>query len=109
MNVFIEQGINWIITIQSLAAWLELPMRFFSSLGNENFFLLVLPLIYWSLDAELGLRIALLLGTSNYVNSVVKLLCAAPRPHWVNAQVKPLLAEASFGSPSGHAQNAAAL
>ena len=105
MDVFIQNGIDWIIAIQSLGSWLEYPMKFFTFLGNENFFFLVLPLMYWSVDAGLGLRIALILVTGDYLNSIVKYLFAAPRPYWVSAQVKPFAIEHSFGIPSGHAQN----
>ena len=108
MDTLIENGIEWIVVIQSLGSWLELPMIFFTALGNENFFFLVLPLVYWSVDTGLGLRIAFILAASNYLNTVIKLLFAAPRPYWVSAQVKPFLHEDSFGIPSGHAQNSAA-
>jgi membrane-associated phospholipid phosphatase len=108
MDSFIENGIDWVIAIQSLGSWLELPMIFFTALGNENFFFLVLPLLYWSVDTGLGLRIAFILATSNFLNSMVKLLFAAPRPFWLSAQVEPFLHENSFGIPSGHAQNSAA-
>ncbi|HEY3474223.1 MAG TPA: phosphatase PAP2 family protein [Anaerolineales bacterium] len=109
MDTLIENGIDWIVAIQSLGGWLELPMEFFTFLGQENFFFLVLPLIYWSVDAGLGLRVALILATSNYLNAIVKVLFASPRPFWVSAGVEPLSAESTFGTPSGHAQNAAAL
>jgi len=47
MQIFIESGIAFIIAIQStMGDWLIAPMRFFSYLGNEEFFLLILPLIY---------------------------------------------------------------
>ena len=108
MDSLIENGIDWIVAIQSLGSWLELPMIFFTALGNENFFFLVLPLLYWSVDTGLGLRIAFILAASNYLNSIVKLLFAMPRPYWISAQIKPFLHENSFGIPSGHAQNAAA-
>ncbi|HEX5807386.1 MAG TPA: phosphatase PAP2 family protein, partial [Anaerolineales bacterium] len=101
--------VNWIIAAQSLGAWLELPMRFFTFLGSENFFFLVLPLLYWSVDAQLGLRVAAVLVTSNALNSVFKLVFSSPRPYWVSAEVHPLSVETSFGVPSGHAQNAVAL
>ncbi|HLO31821.1 MAG TPA: phosphatase PAP2 family protein [Anaerolineales bacterium] len=109
MHFFIQNGIDWIIAIQSLGTWLELPMKFFTFLGYENFFFLVLPLIYWSVDTGLGLRIALILAASDYLNCIVKLAFAAPRPYWVNARVEPFSVESSFGIPSGHAQNATAL
>ena len=109
MDTLIENGIDWIIAIQSLGSWLELPMEFFTFLGQENFFFLVLPFIYWSVDAGLGLRVAFILATSNYLNSIIKLIFASPRPYWVSAHVEPLSLESSFGTPSGHAQNAAAV
>lgn len=109
MDFLIQNGLEWIIVIQSLGGWLELPMKFLTFLGHENFFFLVLPLIYWSVDAGLGLRIGLILATSNYLNAILKMLFAAPRPYWVSAQVKPFSYEASFGIPSNHAQNAAPL
>src|SRR5574339_98209 len=109
MDTLIQNGINWIIAIQSLGSWLELPMEIFTFLGNENFFFLVLPLVYWSIDAGVGLRIAFILTTSNYLNAVVKMLFAAPRPYWVRNQEEPLSVETTFGIPSGHAQHAAAI
>ena len=109
MGFFLQHGIDWIIAIQSLGGWLELPMKFFTFLGYENFFFLVLPLIYWSVDAALGMRIALVLAVSNNLKPIFKLLFAAPRPYWLSGQVKPFLYENSFGIPSGHAQDALAL
>ncbi len=109
MDTLIQNGIDWIIAIQSLGSWLEFPMRFFTFLGNENFFFLVLPLVYWSLDAGLGLRIAFILVASNSLNPIGKFLFASPRPYWLSTGVEPLSVESSFGIPSGHAQNSAAL
>src|SRR5262245_25719538 len=106
MDIFVQNGINWIISIQALGAWLQSPMEFFSFLGTEYFFLLILPLIYWSLDASLGLRVAFILITSNYLNGLFKLLFAGPRPYWISNKVTPFAAESTFGVPSGHAQNA---
>jgi membrane-associated phospholipid phosphatase len=109
MDLFLQQGIDWIIAIQSLGSWLELPMKFFTFLGYENFFFLALPLIYWSVDAGVGMRVALVLAVSNNLKPIIKLLLAAPRPYWLSDQVKPFLYESSFGIPSGHAEDAVAL
>ena len=106
---FTANGINWILAIQSLGAWLEMPMRFFTFLGYENFFFLVLPFLYWSVDASLGLRVGMILVSSNFVNSVFKLAFASPRPYWISEQVHPFSVETSFGIPSAHAQNAIAM
>lgn len=109
MDFIIANGMDWVIAIQSLGAWLELPMRFLSFLGSENFFFLVLPLIYWSIDAKLGLQVGLILAASNCLKPMLKIAFAGPRPYWVSEQVRVFAAEGSFGVPSGHAQDAAAL
>ncbi len=102
----ISFGVNWIIAVQALGAWLEAPMEFFSFLGTEDFFFLILPLLYWSVDASLGMRVAFILLASASVNGYFKLLFAGPRPYWVSDKVVAFAAESSFGVPSGHAQNA---
>jgi len=106
MQMFIESGIAFIIALQSsVGNWFIAPMRFFSYLGNEEFFLLILPLIYWSIDSALGLRVGFILVTSNLFNYVGKLIFAGPRPYWVSSHVRALWAtETSFGVPSGHSQ-----
>jgi membrane-associated phospholipid phosphatase len=107
MQTLIESGIAFIIALQSVGDWLIAPMRFFSYLGNEEFFLFVLPLVYWSVDSALGLRVAFILVTSILFNNVSKLLFAGSRPYWVSSHVRALwTTETSFGIPSGHAQNA---
>lgn len=106
MDQLIQLGVQWIISIQSLGGWLEMPMQFFTFLGSDNFFYLILPLVYWSIDAVLGLRIGYILITSASFNSMAKLWIAGPRPYWVSDKVIPYSYENSFGIPSGHAQNA---
>jgi membrane-associated phospholipid phosphatase len=104
MNTFGYPAIEWVVWIQNLGAWLELPMRFFTFLGSEEFFLLILPALYWSIDTALGLQIGLILLFNSWLNGLFKLIFAAPRPYWVSLEVKALAAESSFGIPSGHAQ-----
>ena len=106
---FTADGLSWILAIQSLGGWLEMPMRFFSFLGYENFFFIVLPLLYWSVDARLGLRVGLILVSGNFLNSIFKLMFASPRPYWISDQVVPFSIEPSFGIPFNHAQNAIAM
>src|SRR3972149_468281 len=106
MQTLIDSGIAFVIAMQSMGDWLIAPMRFFSYLGTEDFFFLVLPLIYWSIDSALGLRVGFILVTSSMFNYMGKLLFAGPRPYWASSHVRALWAETSFGIPSGHAQNA---
>lgn len=103
---WIEPGIQWIIALQALGDWLSAPMRALTFLGNEEFYLLVAPVIYWCISTSLGLRMGLYLMLSGGLNSTFKLLLHGPRPFWVSSEVTPLTIETSFGVPSGHAQNA---
>lgn len=102
-------GLQIVIAFQSLGDWLITPMRFFTFLGQEEFFILIMPIVYWSINPKLGLRLGILLLLSNGLNGVFKLLFHSPRPYWVDPGVHALATETSFGNPSAHAQNAAAV
>lgn len=79
-----------------------------SALGNEYFFLLLLPVLYWCFDRRRGAQLGLLLLFSILVNDVFKLALASPRPFW-SPDILRWSEETSFGFPSGHAQNAAVI
>jgi membrane-associated phospholipid phosphatase len=94
--------IRWLQSFQSL----EQPMKFFSLFGNEEFFLLAIPLIYWCINSRLGIRVAAILILSVGSNALAKLLFHAPRPYWIDARIQALSSETTYGIPSAHAQNA---
>lgn len=104
-----QAGIQFIAFLQGLGSWLEAPMNFFSFLGNEEFYLIFAPLIYWCVDASLGFRLGLILMASSSLNASLKLLIHLPRPGWFDPRVQALSIETTFGIPSGHAQNAIVL
>jgi membrane-associated phospholipid phosphatase len=106
MQTLYENSIAFIIAFQNAGEWLVVPMKFFSELGTEDFFFAVLPLIYWSVDASLGLRVGFILVTSDMLNYTAKILFTSPRPYWLSSHVKGLWPETTFGLPSGHAQSA---
>ena len=116
-------GLNWLdflvdlltptlplIKALQLYGWLGAPMKLLSFLGSETFFLLMLPLIYWNIDRRTGARLGILLICGVLLNDLLKVVFALPRPFWTSGigqlASKP---ELSFGFPSGHAQNTAAL
>ena len=103
---WIDAEIKIVLILQSLGDWLTSPMKFFSFLGSESFYLLVAPVLYWCIDSALGLRFGVYLSISAGVNSILKILIHAPRPYWVDRRVIALSTESSFGIPSGHSQNA---
>ena len=106
MDGLISFGIDLILHFQAMGEWLETPMVFFSFLGSEDFFLFVLPLVYWCIDAGLGFRIGLILLASTSINGIFKMAMHGPRPYWMSANVQGMASETGFGIPSGHAQNA---
>jgi membrane-associated phospholipid phosphatase len=107
MEAFWDAQLPLIQALQRVA-WLELPMRALTLLGEETFFLLLVPLLYWCVSARLGVRVGLILLLSTSLNYALKLLGAMPRPYWYSSEVAALTAEPSFGVPSAHAQNAVA-
>ncbi len=107
INYFYEAGINFTLFIQSIGDWLVPVMQFFTFLGREEFFLLVMPALYWCLDARLGIRMGILLMISNAFGLILKLAFHSPRPYWISSEVTAYTHESTFGVPSGHAMNAA--
>lgn len=103
MDAFLQ--IN--LAIQSWGEWLTGPMKFFSFLGSEDFFLIALPLVYWCIDSALGLRIGVMLLATQASADLFKMALHGPRPYWVSAEVKGLASETGFGIPSGHSTTAA--
>jgi membrane-associated phospholipid phosphatase len=109
MNAWLDWGIPVIAWLQGLGEWLVQPMKLFTFLGTEQFFMLVMPAVLWCIDVGLGYRLALILLMSDGLNGTLKLAFGWPRPYWVTSQVRAWSTETSFGLPSGHAQNALAL
>jgi membrane-associated phospholipid phosphatase len=104
MSALISFGIAVIIAFQALGTWLEGPMKFFSLFGSEGFFTFFIPLVYWSIDEALGLRLGFMLLIGAGLNDLVKMSLHGPRPYWVSTKVRILATETNFGVPSGHAQ-----
>jgi len=106
----LEWGIQLVLALQGIGDWLIGPMNAITATGYVEFYLLVLPALYWCLDSELGIRVGIGLLTSVPLNSALKIAFHGPRPYWIAPQVRLLGgAETSFGLPSGHAQHATVL
>jgi membrane-associated phospholipid phosphatase len=107
MDNIISSGIEIILWIQGLGIWLTPIMKFFTFLGNQEFYLIVAPIILWCIDSTLGFRLGLFLMISGLLNSALKIAFHGPRPYWFSNKINVIgSAENSFGVPSGHAQNA---
>lgn len=104
MDATLHWGLNLIIAIQQFhTPALDAIFRAITFLGEEQFYILLLPFILWCVDFQLGIRLSIILILSSYINTDVKDLFKQPRPFHINPAVK--LADADgFGLPSGHAQ-----
>ena len=109
MDYLYDLGINIVLFVQNLGGWMISPMRFISFFGTAEFYLLIMPALYWCFDASLGLRIGIILLVSDSLNYILKVAFHAARPFWISRQVMSYSFESSFGLPSGHAQNSAAV
>jgi membrane-associated phospholipid phosphatase len=109
MDLLMEFEITVTLFFQNLGSWLAPIAKGLSFLGTENFYILLLPALYWCIDASLGFRIGIMLVATNSLNGYLKVLFHSPRPFWVDPRVKAIAAETSFGLPSGHSQNAASI
>lgn len=106
MEIWTDPGIALIVWFQNLGSWLGAPMKLFSFIGDEEFFLMFMPIFFWCISPLLGVRLGLLLLFSATLNSIFKLAFFSPRPYWYSREVVAFTSEYSFGMPSGHAMNA---
>ena len=109
MEAIWQWGIGLIISLQQFRGpALDTLFNFFTLLGDEEFYLLLLPLLVWSVDFAWGARVGFIFLFSAFINSILKDGFAHPRPYERNPAVKIGDAE-GYGLPSGHAQLSAAV
>jgi glycerophosphoryl diester phosphodiesterase/membrane-associated phospholipid phosphatase len=94
--------------LQDTAPWATPIFAVLTFLGDEEFYLLVLPVLYWAVSKRLGIRIGAMLLLSAGINGIGKLIAVTPRPSFLRPSLG-VVDETSFGVPSGHTQNAVAI
>lgn len=107
MDITYEVFLNITIWLQALGDWLFPIMKGITFLGNEEFYLLIMPILYWCVSQPLGYNVGLILLFSSGINFLLKLTFHSPRPFWVSPEIRYEGSVSSYGFPSGHAQNAA--
>jgi undecaprenyl-diphosphatase len=106
MEAIWQWGLEVIRTIQQIhGPALDTFFKGVTFMGEEPFFLILLPLIFWCVDFVVGARLAVLLLLSGYTTNGLKDLFAQPRPFQLDPAVK-LYDVDGYGLPSGHAQAA---
>lgn len=107
MGEVLQWGHDLISRTQQFSPTLDGLFKVITTLGAEQAFLLLLPLVFWCLDKRRGARLGVLLMLSATVNYALKDLFDQPRPS--PDRVKVMAEEASPGLPSGHSQNSVAV
>jgi len=98
-------AVLWVQGFRSPA--LDVFFKAVTFLGEEEFYLLIMPLIYWLVDKRLGARLAVGLLSGVCLNNWLKDLFYIPRPDPL--RVARLVQETSYAFPSGHTQNSTVL
>lgn len=75
-------------------------MKFFTFLGTEDFYVLLVVSLVWVFDARLGRLLVLLMAAAFYFGGAVKNLLILPRPP--SPPIIPLKKETDWGLPSHH-------
>jgi membrane-associated phospholipid phosphatase len=103
MDAIIESGLAMTQWLQESYPQLETFFYYISELGIEEFYLAVIPLIYWCIHKRLGKHLAFVFLISVMLNAIGKHAFRTPRPFWLESDLG-LASEESYGVPSGHAQ-----
>lgn len=104
MEAIWQWGINLIIAIQLVhGPLLDNIFRGITFTGEEQFYLVLFPLILWCIDYSFGTVLIIFFLLSNFLNIILKELFQHPRPFDLNPGLKLSQAD-GYGMPSGHAQ-----
>ncbi len=85
---------------------LDLLGRLITQLGQENFYIVAIPVIYWCIDPIFGYRLANVSLFSLWLNSWLKFSFNTPRP--ASDRIVALVEQRDPAFPSGHAQGTTA-
>ncbi len=94
---------EWVLSVR--AEWLTPIMKIFTFLGDEEFFLLFLPLAYWLWKKEIMGRVGMVLLFTFVLNAIIKSIFEIPRPD----VIEHLVHADDWSFPSGHSQGAMVL
>ena len=106
MDGLIQWGlavVQWVQTFRSPILDPIFAITFY--LGSEDFYFLLLPLVFWCLNKALGIRLGGVLVLSKYLNLVLKDMFAQPRPYQVESKLYAPFKTEGYGIPSGHSQD----
>ena len=81
-----------------------------TNMGSEAFYFILIPYFYWYRNKKLGLKMAVTLLISIYINLVLKELTAVVRPiGYPGIRSLFVISAEGFSFPSGHAQGSSTI
>jgi membrane-associated phospholipid phosphatase len=101
----LDRGIETVLWLQRFSPSLDFLFRSLTFLGDQEFFMLLLPFYYWCIDRRRGARLIILFLLSAYVNVAAKHFFDQPRPFDYDPRVRSIVPASGGGLPSGHTQN----
>ena len=75
-------------------------------LGNEEFYLIAVPILYWCVDKKFAFKLGVLFLLSAYVNDLLKDIFRTLRPDPATVRVIYPESGGGYSFPSGHSQGA---
>jgi len=109
VQIIWQWGIDVIGAVQRIhGPTLDIFFKGITALGDKEFFLVFLPMVFWCVDLAVGTRLAVVFLVSSYANVALKEIFQHPRPFHLDPAVGLHEAE-GYGFPSGHAQSAVVL
>lgn len=109
METIHDWGIDVVLWFQQFSPHLDGIFEALTFLGDEEFYLILLPLVYWSIHRATGVRLMILVMFSSLLNTVAKSLAGQPRPFEYDGRVLRLDDSGGYGLPSGHTQSSVVL
>lgn len=103
MNELIQWGlgvVQWIQTFRNPV--LDQFFLTINVLGDEQFYLLFFPLIFWCISKPIGYRLAFVFLLGEFAKESLKEILAQPRPYQVDKNLWAPVKQSGFGIPSGH-------
>ena len=105
---FLGQMYLWGIEVIKVIQIAENPvltafLKIFTTLGTDSFYVPAILFIFWWVNEKQGLKFAILIMFSAWINSFIKDLWKQPRPYNLDPSLG-LAYEPTYGAPSGHAQ-----
>lgn len=108
MDSWLQFGVEASRWLQATYPQLEGLMALLTTLGLFEFYLAVMPLVYWCIDKRLGRYLTYLIALSDLLGNVLKHTIRGPRPFWLDPALQ-LNGTEGYGIPSNHVQTTAVL